>query len=130
MKINPKYRPAKGGRVEEEYGEAGDLATGLHASRLHLQPAMEQLEMIASCIHDRIGFQKLSANCLHIVQKISLYPEKYLLVSVNKFASLAVASSATVSRCINFLGCSGYDEFQKEMKERLLEPQKLTSVYN
>ena len=84
---------------------------------------------IAQWLQTRVRGRALSAAQQRIVNALERSPQKFLLVSVKEFAALAGVSPATVSRCINALGYD-YGDFQQEMKKRLFQPQKLTSVYN
>lgn len=85
---------------------------------------------IAEWLRSRVRGRALSANQQRIVNALERDPQKFLLVSVKEFAAFSGVSPATVSRCVSSLGYGSYGEFQQEMKARLFQPQKLTSVYN
>lgn len=81
-------------------------------------------------LESRIAGRQLTAGNRRIVKALSDEPAVFLLVSVKEFARLAQVSPATVIRFVRFLGYPGYADFQQELKERLFQPNKLTSVFN
>lgn len=85
---------------------------------------------IPDWLSDRVAGRKLTAGQARIVAALGEAPENFLMVNVKVFAGLAGVAPATVSRCIQFLGYAGYTDFQRELKEKLFQPHKLTSVFN
>lgn len=72
----------------------------------------------------------LSAGQKRLLRALAEEPERFMLVTIREFAAAAGVSPATASRCIAHLGYAQYADFQRDLKARLFQPQKLTSVYN
>ena len=81
-------------------------------------------------LENRLAGRSLTAGHRRILKALSDDPASFLLVSVKDFAKLAQVSPATVIRFVRFLGYASYAEFQQELKAKLFQPGKLTSVFN
>lgn len=91
---------------------------------------MTNKKAVPEWLNSRILNRKLSAGQTRILRALVNEPENFLLVSVKDFALTANVSPAAVTRFVRFIGYDGYAQFQQDLKKRLFQPQKLTSVYN
>jgi len=81
-------------------------------------------------LEQRIAGRKLTSGNKRLVSALCREPASFLLVNVKEFAALAQVSPATVIRFVHFLGYSGYNAFQQDLKEQLRFPNRLTSVFD